>query len=425
MLNVALVGVSGFADCHYRELLSLREMGLIRIVAATVINQEAEASKCSLLRELGCAVYDDYRRMLSEEGGRIELCVIPTGIHLHASMTIDALRAGCHVLVEKPAAATMEEISRMREEERWSHRSIAIAYQHLYAPEVMKMKRLLLDGKIGRPLAVKGLGLWPRAENYYARNGWAGRLKCGESWVLDSPFNNAFAHWLNLTCFLAGRSAETAANPRAVQAELYRARAIESADTACLRIETDEGPSLLFYVTHSCSQTVDAEVEVRGTEGALCWRRDGIFHRFQGGCECLFPVSSEEASRRSMYEAVLRRIAGEEAFVCGLAIAEKQSLCANAAFLSSAIHDISPEFLVQNGEAPSDLVAIRDIEPIFRAAFDQELLWSQMAVPWARPGRTVRADEFTKIERLSLPKALPDAPVFQVQEPAEALVKRG
>jgi len=306
MLRLALVGVSGFADYHYRELLALREAGLIRIAAVTVINQEEEAGKCRLLRESGCAVYDNYPRMLAEKGGEIDLCVIPTGIHLHASMTIEALRAGCHVLVEKPAAATVEEVARMEEEERKSGRSVAVAYQHLYAPEVMRMKRMLLEGKIGRPLAVKGLGLWPRADHYYARNSWAGRLKCGDSWVLDSPFNNALAHWLNLTCFLAGATAETAANPRTVQAELYRARAIESADTACMRIETDEGPSLFFHVTHSCARTVDAEVEVRGTEGSLCWKRDGIFHLFDGGCERLLPVSSEEASRRHMYEAVLR-----------------------------------------------------------------------------------------------------------------------
>jgi len=279
---------------------------------------------------------------------------------------------------------------------------------------------MLLEGKIGRPLAVKGLGLWPRAEHYYARNSWAGRLKCGDAWVFDSPFNNALAHWLNLTCFLAGATAETAANPRTVQAELYRARAIESADTACLRIETAEGPSLFFHVTHSCARTVDAEVEVRGTEGSLCWRREGIFHLFEGGCERLLPVSSEEGSRRHMYEAVLRRIAGEEAFVCGLAIAGKQTLCANAAFLSSAIHDISSEFLIRDGEAAAKTVAIRDIEEICRAASDRELLWSEIGVPWARAGGIVQADDFIGIQKLSLPTVLSGDRLFQDREPATA-----
>ncbi|MCE0499342.1 MAG: Gfo/Idh/MocA family oxidoreductase [Methylacidiphilales bacterium] len=396
MLNVALVGVSGFADFHYRELLALRQKGLVRLLCATVINQDEEAAKCQTLREIGCELFSDHQRMLREGRGRIDLCVIPTGIHLHAPMTVDALHADCHVLVEKPAAATVEEVTWMQEEERRSGKSVAVAYQHLYAPEIMKMKRDLLGGKIGRLLAVKCLGLWPRPESYYKRNNWAGRLKHGESWVLDSPFNNAFAHWLNLICFLAGSTAEASAHPRTVQAELYRARAIESADTACFRIETTGDIPLFFHVTHSCLQNLEPELEVRGSDGSLCWTRAGIFHRSQNGSERLYAVSSENASRRHMYEAVLRHISGEKTSVCGLEIAKQQTLCSNAAFFSSPINDIPSEFLVK-GEAPAPkVVAIRDIEKIFRTAFEQEIVWSQMPVPWARAGRIIPTEDFRK-----------------------------
>jgi predicted dehydrogenase len=272
----------------------------------------------------------------------------------------------------------------------------------------MKMKRALLEGKIGRLLAVKCQGLWPRPESYYKRNNWAGRLRRGESWVRDSPFNNAFAHWLNLICFLAGSTAEVSAHPRTVQAELYRTRAIESADTACFRIETIEDIPLFFHVTHSCLQTVEPEMEVRGSDGSLCWTRDGIFHRSQNRNELLYAVSSENESRHHMYNAILRHIEGERTFVCGLEIAKKQTLCSNAAFFSSPINDISPDFLVKSEVPASKIMAIRDIEQICRTAFEREIVWSQMSVPWARPGMIVQTEDFRKsMNGRSMPATAP------------------
>jgi predicted dehydrogenase len=392
MINVALVGVSGFAEFHYNELLALRQKGLVRLAYATVINQDQELAKCRFLKEVGCKLFTDFHAMLREGHGRIDLCIIPTGIHLHAPMTVAALQAGCHVLVEKPAAATVDEIALMKEAERLSKKSVAVAYQHLYGPEIMKMKRDILEGKIGCLLTVKSQGLWPRPEAYYKRNNWAGRLKCGDSWVLDSPFNNALAHWLNLVCFFAGANEETSANPSHLQAELYRAKEIESADTACFRVETSEGVTLCFYVTHSSVETIEPTIEIRGSEGSLFWTREGIMHRSQEQQSLLYPVSSEDEYRTYMYESLIRRLSGEKAFVCGLDIAEKQTICANGAFLSSRINDIPPDFIVKGG----GIVAIHGIRQICQTAFDREVLWSEMSVPWARPGVIVAGDRLKR-----------------------------
>jgi hypothetical protein len=57
--------------------------------------------------------------------------VVPTGIHHHAPMTLDALDAGCHVLLEKPAAATVDEVRQMRAASQAADRMVAIGYQHM------------------------------------------------------------------------------------------------------------------------------------------------------------------------------------------------------------------------------------------------------------------------------------------------------
>ena len=70
--------------------------------------------------------------------------------------------------------------------------------------------KALYGGTSSRRITVRAQ--WPRGASYYARNNWAGRLRVGSAWVLDSPVNNAFAHFLMLALFWAGDT-PTAASP--------------------------------------------------------------------------------------------------------------------------------------------------------------------------------------------------------------------
>lgn len=393
MTRTAIIGVSGFANEHYHDLLRETAAGRIQIAAATVINQSEEAEKCARLRSLGCRIFDDYRLMLETMAGGLDLCVIPTGIPLHAPMTLAALAAGSHVLLEKPAAGTIQEVNAMQKAEAMAGRFVAVAYQSLYTPEILRMKQAMRDGLIGNIHAIKCRGLWPRSDRYYERNSWAGRIRQHDQWVLDSPFNNGFAHWLNMLCFLAGRELRGSARPVAIEAELYRARPIESTDTACMRITTEEGIPLLLWVSHSCAETEDPILEVRGELGSLVWTQAGISHHPEGGEPEAWPSHTVAQFRPLMYDAVLRRIAGEDTFLCSLDIAGQQTLCTNGAFESSTIHTIASHHLTKHGET-DPLVAINEISEICRRAFQGESLWSEMGLPWARKGQCVSLKEY-------------------------------
>ena len=99
MLNVVLIGVSGFGDVHYRDLLRWHHAGKLNFAAAAVIDKANQREKCAEMEALGIRIYDDYRHMLAAE--QADLCCIPTGIAMHAPMSIAAMRAGMNVLVEK------------------------------------------------------------------------------------------------------------------------------------------------------------------------------------------------------------------------------------------------------------------------------------------------------------------------------------
>ncbi|MCF6177667.1 MAG: Gfo/Idh/MocA family oxidoreductase, partial [Victivallaceae bacterium] len=232
MYNAAIIGVSGFGDTHYRDLKHGVEAGRWNILGATVINQAEEVEKCDWLKEQGTVLYTDWQLMLDELAGKVDICFIPTGINMHAPMSIAAMRSGANVFVEKPAAATVQEVIEMQRVVNETGKFVAVGYQFIYQPDVAQVKQILIDGKLGKLVSIKSKALWSRDSIYYNRNGWAGKLNVNGAWVLDSQFNNANAHFLNVMNFLVGQTFSAAAEIKSCYAELYRAHAIESPDTA-------------------------------------------------------------------------------------------------------------------------------------------------------------------------------------------------
>ena len=396
--KVALIGVSGFASLYYKDLLQLAKEGKLALTAATVINPDAEPEKCENLRKAGCQIFSDYREMLSVHRKGLDLCVVPTGIHHHAPMTLAALEAGCHVLLEKPAAATVEEVDQIRLASQAANRFVAIGYQHMYAPETHRLKTALVEGLVGKIHTIKCLGLWPRNAEYYSRNDWAGKLKAGQHWVLDSPFNNAFAHWLNLMLFFAGAERSQGAKPVSIEAELYRTRPIPSTDSACLRIHTDTGIPILVWASHSCQRDFGPVMEISGARGTAIWTTEKILHRTPER-ESVFASSCEmQECRDHMLQAVLEKIAGRDSFICDLDLAGLQTLCANAAFACAEIHTIEPGFLEPCGTDHGDAFAIKGIEESCLKAFELEQLWGEMQLPWSQSAGVMECSHFPSFE---------------------------
>src|SRR6266480_3792717 len=99
MKNAAIIGISNYARHHLFIALEQTLQSRLRLVAATVVNQEAEAFFCGRLRRLGCEIFASTGEMWARWSGRVDLWFITTGLHLHAPMTLEALRAGANVLV--------------------------------------------------------------------------------------------------------------------------------------------------------------------------------------------------------------------------------------------------------------------------------------------------------------------------------------
>lgn len=359
--------------------------GRLRLVAAVVVNQPQEAFFCARLQRLGCEIFGSSDELWEKFFGRLDLCLIPTGLHLHASMTLRALRAGASVLVEKPLATSTDDAQAIMRLERETGRFVAVGFQDLYTDSTWVIKQQLLDGIIGKVKTVTFCGLWPRPTAYYRRNEWAGRLRHEGCLVLDSPVNNAFAHFLNLALFWSGPSTDASASVQSVVAELYRAHAIESFDTCCLRAKLSTNTELILYATHSCQEERVPKLRIEGTRGQIEWVQESHYEIVtRNGTRTRHGVPGKFETKLMMADAVFGRLENSASRICTTAIAFEHLRLVELMHAASPIVDISMEHVQRYQTPMGEWRAITGIESVVDRAATEHRLWSEMDVPWTR-----------------------------------------
>lgn len=316
MIQVALIGVTGYSSIHLALLRARAREGRLRLCALTVINRSQAADICGELEAEGCLIYSDYREMLAAWSGRLDLCIVPTSPHLHAVMTVAALEAGAHVLVEKPLAPTLADIDSILAAERRAGRWAAVGFQDFYAPEIASLCQRLAAGEWGAVRRVSSLCLWPRAFSYYERNSWAGRLHADGHPVFDSPLSNAMAHFAMTMLRFAAPAGHDVAKLGKLHADLRRAYPIESFDTFALRSRTETGVDFRFAGSHACPRHRAAEIVVHTEQARIVWRHETSLEvETSRGVESL-PVTDAAGARKNQLDVVLARLAAPATPIC-------------------------------------------------------------------------------------------------------------
>ena len=167
----------------------------VNVVAAC--DNRAEPGK-QRAAEIGCAFYEDYRAMLAET--KPDIAIIVTPHPSHPSIAIDCLRAGCHVLVEKPMAIDVASADQMIVEADKSGRTLAINFQHRLRPAVEKARQLVVEGAIGTLVRTLSIEPWFRTAHYYRTADWRAKWTSEGGGVLM----NQAPHTLDVLCHLAG-----------------------------------------------------------------------------------------------------------------------------------------------------------------------------------------------------------------------------
>lgn len=364
--RVAIIGVSGYGSIHLQLARESRDRGEIRITAAAIINPQEESATIAELRAQGAEIFTDYAEMFRRHAGRIDLCLIPTGIHWHARMTIAALEAGANVLVEKPLAGSVGEVDEIRRVEQRTGRFVAVGFQSFYEPATVWLKQELQRGVIGDIRSVRFLGVWPRPRGYFTRNNWAGRLQVDGVAVLDSPLNNAFAHFVMLSLFLVGAE-QAAGTPTLEGVELLRAHAIESFDTAVVRSLTADGVKMWLGASHACRETVEPEIVITGRQGQAGWRYESdAWWRAADGAANRYALLDITGARRAMFSAALQRLHDPAVRICTSELAGLHTVLIEAIHRQAQVENVPRERINWSG-LNDDASRVPEIEGLAEA----------------------------------------------------------
>ncbi|MGN0867692.1 MAG: Gfo/Idh/MocA family protein [Oligosphaeraceae bacterium] len=149
-LRVAILGTGNISRSH---IAAFQHLPQAEIVAGCDILPERREW---FLQQPGCQnarVYADYREMLEkEELDAVDICT-PNGVHAPAA--IASLKAGCHVMVEKPMAMNPAECQRMNAAAKKAGKLLACGFQLRYTPVIQMAKRAAEAGLLGDILYVK------------------------------------------------------------------------------------------------------------------------------------------------------------------------------------------------------------------------------------------------------------------------------
>ncbi|MBO3747803.1 Gfo/Idh/MocA family oxidoreductase [Streptosporangiaceae bacterium NEAU-GS5] len=228
--------------------------GVAAVDARVVAVHDVDAEKARRAgAALGCPATGDLDELLAYPA---DVAVVLAPHRHHPGLVARCLRAGFHVLVEKPLAVTGEEAEQMCAEAAKAGRVLAVALQQRARPEVRRALEVLPT--LGELRRAELVASWPRRSAYFATAPWRGTWRGEGGGVLV----NQGQHDLDLLCLLAGRPAVVTARTRVVQHPL------QTQDTAAALLEWPNGALGSLHVTTAAADLVQ-RIEITGTAGRL------------------------------------------------------------------------------------------------------------------------------------------------------------
>jgi predicted dehydrogenase len=173
-MKVAVVG-SGFVSVrkHLPALLAMPDQ--VKVVALVDRN---EAAARDVANRFGIEhVYAETAEMLgSEDPDIVHVCTPPA---THAEVAVKAAEAGSHILIEKPMALSTEECDRIITAAVGADVRVCVAHSDLFYPPVLRARRLVEQGAIGRFAGMRIFLSTPTDYMTSQQDHWAHRLPGG------------------------------------------------------------------------------------------------------------------------------------------------------------------------------------------------------------------------------------------------------
>lgn len=143
--GVVGIGVIGYGYWGPNLVRNFANLEAARVIAVSDF-EPAKLATCKRIYP-GVETTTDFRTLLSDPD--VDAVAIATPVHTHFELAMAALRAGKHVLVEKPMAETSDQVRRLIEEADRRGLTLMVDHTFLYTPAVRKIRELVREKELG------------------------------------------------------------------------------------------------------------------------------------------------------------------------------------------------------------------------------------------------------------------------------------
>lgn len=250
-IRFGLVGCGRIAQRHAEHI---NNKGILAAVCDTV-----PAKADALATQYGARAFYSIEDMLSA-ADQLDVVSVCSPNGLHATHSIQALKAGLHVLCEKPMAITVEDCGDMIQAAERSNKRLFAIKQNRYNPPVAAVKQLLDEGKLGKILSVQLNCFWNRNPDYYA-NSWKGTLKLDGGTLFTQ-----FSHFIDLLYWLVGDVEKV----QAYMGNFAHQGIIEFEDTGVVILQFRNGAiGSVNYTVNSYQKNMEGSLTIFGEKGTV------------------------------------------------------------------------------------------------------------------------------------------------------------
>lgn len=285
MTTAAVVGIGDISGNHLSAIADNPAIDLVAV--CDVLPARAAAAG----QRWGVPSFTDHLTMLAETRPDVVHITLPH--YLHAPVAIDALRAGSHVLTEKPLAHTVAAGRELADAARASDRKLAVCFQNRYNPTSRALHDAVQSGRFGEIRGVRATTFWSRGAAYYAAAPWRGTwAEAGGGTLI-----NQVIHTIDLLCWMLGAPSDVSGSA----SNLRLRDVIEVEDAAVISIVHDSGVRSTFFATGAHTDNAPVEIEVSCSEGLLRFTGGALRHVAPDGTVTPLAADTQATGERSYW----------------------------------------------------------------------------------------------------------------------------
>ncbi len=248
-IKFAILGCGTIGDVHARAINAADGAELVAVCDADKARAERYAEK------YGVKAYTDYAELLKNPNiDAISICT-PSG--MHAEQSISALKAGKHVLVEKPMALTASDAKAVCDVALKSDKKLSVIFQLRYAEDISYLKEFISNGGLGTLTFCDLYMKYWRDPSYYGASAWRGTFAMDGGGALM----NQGIHGVDIMHYLCGAPKLLGAKAKTL------VHNIETEDTAAALVEYPSGALGVIEASTSSNPGLERRIEINGSRG--------------------------------------------------------------------------------------------------------------------------------------------------------------